>query len=333
MNAAPSSGARRLAVAAILLLALVPFWMRDTFYINVASQVLVFAVLALALNILVGFGGLVSLGHAGLFAISAYTAALTLQAGHGHAVACLVALSATLAASAVFGALALRSTGIVFLMITVALGQIVWGVVQRWTAVTNGDNGINVSSRPRPFGWDLASAQGYYVAAFVVFLVALVCITVYVRSPLGVGLRATRDQPRRMDALGFNVWMIRFLALMLSGFWTGVAGLLFLYYNQFVSPSAASLQFSAEALLMVIAGGSATLLGPIAGAVLVVVMKSVISAYVERWSLFLGIVFVLIVSVMPDGLVPGLVRLWKSTGPGSRPAEAMAALRAKETRG
>jgi branched-chain amino acid transport system permease protein len=311
--------ARRAAIAvAILLLATLPLWVANTYYVNVASQILLFAVLALALNVLVGYGGLVSLGHAGLFAIAGYTAALLLEAGHGHLLADLAGLAAVLAASAVFAVLALRATGIGFLMITLALGQIVWGIAYRWAGLTHGDNGVNVSGRPTVFGISLASATSFYFATLVVFLVAVAAMALFVRSPLGASLRGTRDQPRRMNALGYNVWLIRFTAFLFSGFWTGVSGLLFIYYNQFVSPQVAALQSSAEALLMVISGGSGTLLGPIVGAAIVVIMKNVVSAYVERWNMALGIIFVLIITFMPEGLVPGSVRLWKLAWRGRR---------------
>lgn len=304
--------ARRAAIAvAILLLMTLPGWVSGTYYINIASQTLVFAVFALALNVLVGYGGLVSLGHAGLFAIAGYTAALMLENGYGHLVADLSALVVVLAAAAVFAVLALRATGIGFLMITLALGQIVWGIAYRWAGLTHGDNGVNVSGRPMLFGISLTGATPFYFATLAVFLVAVVAMMLFVRSPFGASLRGTRDQPRRMNALGFNVWLIRFVAVLFSGFWTGVAGLLFIYYNEFVSPQVAALQSSAEALLMVISGGAATLLGPIVGAAIVVVMKNVVSAYVERWNMALGIIFVLIITFMPEGLVPGSVRLWR----------------------
>ena len=125
-------------------------------------------------------------------------------------------------------------------------------------------------------------------------------------------MRGTRDQARRMTALGYNVWMIRFLAILFSGFWAGVAGILFLYYNKFVSPQVVALTTSAEALLMVISGGSGTLLGPIVGAAMVVIVKNVVSAYIERWNLVLGVIFILIISFMPEGLVPGSARLWRA---------------------
>jgi branched-chain amino acid transport system permease protein len=119
-----------------------------------------------------------------------------------------------------------------------------------------------------------------------------------------------------MNALGYHVWMIRFLAFLFSGFWSGVAGLLYLYYNQFVSPQAVALTASAEALLMVIAGGTGTLLGPVVGAALVVIVKNVASGYIERWNFVLGAIFVAIVIFVPEGLVPGIVRLARWTGLG-----------------
>jgi branched-chain amino acid transport system permease protein len=301
---------RRLALGAgLLALATVPLWAGSTYYVNVASQILFYAIFALGINVLVGYAGLVTLGHAGLFGIAAYAAARVLNDGHGHAVVAAAALAVTLAAAALFAVLALRGTGLGFVMITVALGQIVWGVAYRWISITNGDNGVSIRGRPSPLGLSLASPAAFYWATLVVFVAALVSMAVFVASPFGASVRGTRDQPRRMTALGYHVWLIRFLAFLVSGFWSGVAGLLYLYYNQFVSPQAVALPASAEALLMVISGGTGTLLGPLVGATLVVVVKNVASAYIERWNFVLGAIFVLIVVFMPEGLVPGAARL------------------------
>jgi branched-chain amino acid transport system permease protein len=270
--------------------------------------------------VLVGYAGLVSLGHAGLFSIAGYTAGLMLAAGYGHLVADTTAIAMTLVTAAVFAMLALRSTGIGFLMITLALGQILWGVAYRWASLTNGDNGVNIRTRPAPFGISLSSAEAFYYVTLLLFILAVISMVIFVRSPFGASLAGTRDQARRMNALGYNVWLIRFLAFLFSGFWSGVAGLLFVYYNQFISPQIAALQTSAEVLLMVISGGTATLLGPIAGAVIVVIMKNVVSAYVVRWNLVLGVIFVAIITFMPEGLVPGSVRLWRLAWRSMRPA-------------
>jgi branched-chain amino acid transport system permease protein len=307
-----AANAQRIAIGvALMLLFTLPIWIGNPYYINISSQILLFAIFALALNVLVGYGGLVSLGHAGLFAVAGYTAGLMLEAGHGHLYADVAAILVTLVVSAVFAVLSLRATGIGFLMITLALGQIVWGIAYRWASLTNGDNGVVVRTRPAPLGISLATPDKFYYATLIIFLITVVTMAVFVRSPFGAALRGTRDQPRRMNALGYNVWVIRFLAFLFSGFWAGVAGILFVYYNQFISPQVSALTGSAEVLLMVISGGTATLLGPIAGAAIVVIMKNVVSAYIERWNLVLGLIFVVIISFMPEGLIPGSVRLFK----------------------
>jgi branched-chain amino acid transport system permease protein len=296
-------------VAAVIALAALPYWMPGIYYVNVGSQVLFYAVFALGVNVLVGQAGLVSLGHAGLFGIASYATAYTLSLGYGHTEAIVMALVVGLVSTAVFAALSLRSTGIGFIMITLALGQILWGLAYRWISLTNGDNGINVSSRPAPFGFALNSAYAFYYATLVVFLLAVAAVAIFVSSPFGAALAGTRDQPRRMNALGYHVWMIRFWACIVSGLLTSVAGILFVYYTQFISPQTLALTASAEVLLMVIAGGPASLLGPIVGAALVVVVKTVVSGFLERWNFLLGAIFVAIVIFMPDGLVPGTRRL------------------------
>jgi branched-chain amino acid transport system permease protein len=309
------------SVVAVAALATLPYWMPGVYYVNVGSQILFYAVFALGLNVLVGYAGLVSLGHAGLFGIASYAAAYMLSVGYGHTEAILTALIIGVASTAVFAALSLRSTGIGFIMITLALGEILWGLAYRWISLTGGDNGISVRGRPMPFGLSLTSATGFYYATLLVFLLAVGAVAIFVYSPFGAALMGTRDQPRRMNALGYHVWMIRFYACLVSGLLTCVSGILFVYYTQFISPQTLSLTSSAEVLLMVIAGGPASLLGPIVGAALVVVVKTVVSGFIERWNFLLGAIFVAIVIFMPDGLVPGtlrLVRRWRDPRNGKK---------------
>jgi len=317
-------GTKIAGLVAILALAAAPYAIKEIYYVNIASQILLYAIFALGLSVLVGYAGLVSLGHAGLFGVAAYAAAYLLAAGYGHALAVLAALAIALLATAAFAALSLRATGISFIMITLALGEILWGLAYRWISVTNGDNGINVATRPEPFGLPLVSARGFYGATLVIFLLAVAATAIFVRSPFGAAVCGTRDQPRRMTALGYHVWMIRFWTFMFSGLLTSVAGVLFLYYNQFISPQALALAASAEGLLMVISGGAGTLLGPVVGAALVVVVKNVASAYIERWNFLLGAIFVAIVVFMPEGLVPGAVRLARAAWRGMRRARTEA---------
>lgn len=304
--------ARTIAIAVgLLALVTLPYWMPGVYYLNVSSQILFYAIFALGLNILAGYGGLVSLGHAGLFGIAAYTTGYMLQQGFGHPAAVVSALIIGIASMALYAVLSLRATGIGFIMITLALGEIIWGLCYRWISITGGDNGINLHGRPHPFGLAINTATSFYYTTLVMFLVVLGAVTIFVRSPLGAALTGTRDQPRRMNALGYHVWAIRFWACMFSGLLTAIAGILFVYYTQFISPQAVDLTASAEVLLMVISGGAGTLFGPIVGAALVIVVKSVVSGFIERWNMLLGAIFVVIVVFMPEGLVPGTARLWR----------------------
>ena len=178
--------------------------------------------------------------------------------------------------------------------------------------------------------WRSIRPPAFYYATLVVFLLGIGTVAIFVRSPFGAALMGTRDQPRRMNALGYHVWAIRFWACLFSGLLTSVAGILFVYYTQFISPQTLALTSSAEVLLMVISGGAGTLLGPIVGAGLVVVVKSVVSGFIERWNMLLGAIFVAIVILMPEGLVPGSARLWRlamskmaaPAKPAPRPTEA-----------
>jgi len=147
-----------------------------------------------------------------------------------------------------------------------------------------------------------------------VTIAAILLMARFVNSPFGAVLRGTRDEPRRMAALGHSVWLVRWLTFVYSGFWGAVAGLLFVYYHKYIHPTTLSLTVSAEALLSVIAGGAGTLAGPVVGAAIVLTLKNYVSAYLERWNMLLGLVFVLIVIFMPDGVVPGVRRWWARLG-------------------
>jgi branched-chain amino acid transport system permease protein len=301
---------RSVWVIFVAALAGFPFIAGD-FYINLTSQILIAVIFAASLNLMVGYGGLTSLGHASFLGLAAYVSGwLYLKMGLGHWIAAPIALAATTLVAAIFGWSALRATGLGFLMLTLAFSQVLWGTAYRWVSVTNGDNGLSGLTRPAPFGLSLQGPVAFYFFALAVTALSLWMMAKLVGSPFGAALRGTRDQPRRMSALGHNVWLIRWVAFVYSGFWGGVAGLLYIYYHKYIHPTSLSLTNSAEALLGVIAGGAGTLAGPVLGAAIVVILKNYVSAYIERWNMLLGFVFVVIVIFMPDGLVPGL-RRWR----------------------
>lgn len=291
------------------VLALLPL-IAGEYYINLSSQILIAAIFAGSLNLLVGYGGLPSLGHAAWLGLAAYIWAwLILRGGFGQWTSAPIALIATTLVACVFGWISLRATGLGFLMLTLALAQVLWGTAYRWVSVTDGDNGLRGLTRPAPFGIDLNDAAAFYYFTLLVTAIAFTFLAMFVSSPFGVALRGTRDQPRRMSALGYDVWLVRWLTFVYSAFWGGVSGLLFVYYNKYIHPASLSITSSAEGLLAVIAGGSATLAGPIVGAAIVLILKNYVSAYIERWNMLLGFVFVVIVIFMPEGVVPGVRRL------------------------
>jgi branched-chain amino acid transport system permease protein len=296
---------------ALLVLALVALpWAAGEFYVNLASQVLIAAIFASGLNLLVGYAGLTSLGHASYLGLAAYISAwMYLRLGVSHAISAPVALVGTTLVGCAFGWIALRASGLGFLMITLALSQVLWGTAFRWASVTQGDNGLSGLSRPAPFGINLEGARPFYWFTLAVTALAIWLMARFVASPMGAVLAGARDQPRRMAALGHDVWLARWLAFVQSAFWGAVAGLMYVYYNKYIHPSSLSLMTSAEALLAVIAGGSGTIAGPLAGAAVVVLLKNYASAYIERWNMLLGFVFLAIVIFMPHGIVPGVRRL------------------------
>jgi len=290
----------------LILLILFP-WVGGEFYINLASQIFIFAIFAASINLLLGYGGLATLGHASYLGVAAYTSALLgLKLGLGHWIAAPAALLGTTLMACLFGLVALRATGLGFLMLTLALSQVLWGTAYRWVALTDGDNGLRGLSRP----FHLDDAASFYYFALAATAASLWLMARFVGSPFGAALRGTRDQPRRMSALGHNVWLIRWITFVYAGFWGAVSGLLFVYYHKYIHPISLSLTNSAEGLLAVIAGGSGTLGGPVVGAAIVMLLKNYVSAYIERWNTLLGLVFVLIVVFMPEGVVPGVKRLW-----------------------
>ena len=295
-----------LLVGALLIL---PFFAGD-FYVNLASQVLVAAIFALSLNLLVGFGGMTSLGHASYLGVAAYAdALLTTKYGFGHGTAAIISILGTTAMAALFGLIALRASGLGFLMITLALSQVLWGLAYRMSVVTNGDNGISGLTRPAPFGISLDSPASFYWFVLVVAIIAFLMLAIFVSSAFGASLKGVRDQPRRMAALGFDPWLIRWITFIYAGFWGGISGLLYVYYHKYIHPTSLSTTSSAEALLGVIAGGSGTLSGPAVGAALVLLLKNYASIYIERWNMLLGLVFLFIVLLMPRGIVPALSSL------------------------
>jgi branched-chain amino acid transport system permease protein len=275
---------------------------------------LIFGIFALSLNLLFGYTGLLSLGHAAYFGVASYTAAVLMQQ-FGVDSFWLLLIGGVLAATicaAFFGVIALRVSGVYFLLVTLAIGQLLWSVALRWRDVTGGYNGIAGVFYPDigiP-GIQLNSMSFYYLV-FIFFIVCLFLLYRIVKSPFGRALQGVRGDERRMKSLGYNAWMYKYLAFVVGGLFAGVAGVLYAFHTGIVGLTFVSVLTSATVLLMVIIGSPNVFWGPVLGATLVVLLEYFSSLYVpERWPLILGAIFVLSVTFLRGGIAIYLVSFW-----------------------
>jgi branched-chain amino acid transport system permease protein len=295
-----------IVVAALIALAIiVPN--TNSFVILLATRALAFAILVMSVDLLLGYTGLPSLGQAAYLAVGAYLTAILAtkyQFGLGYdfwlVVVGGILLGAALAA--VFGLLAIRATGVYFLMITLALGQCVWGLAYRWNSLTNGDKGINLRQRPK-FGIDLANEVTFYYLVLGFFAVSLLLLYTLVRSPFGRSLAGIRERELRMKILGYNTWLHKYLAFIIAGAFGGLSGVLWAHTAGIVSPVNVELAFSVDALLMAVLGGPGTLVGGVIGAFIVFGLREYLSTLVPWWQYVLGAVYVLTILYLPTGLM------------------------------
>ncbi len=279
----------------------------SAYQVSVATEVLIFALLAMSIDVLAGYAGRTSLGHGAIFGASTYVVLYwTAVMGGSPWIGLALGVVAATALSAVFALFCTRVSGVYFLLLTLALGMIVWGVCLRWTSVTGGENGIRGVGRPGP----IADPLVFYYAVLVVVMALTWVIWRFVRSPFGLTLRGVRDSESRMRSLGYNVSLHMFLAFTVSGFFAGVAGALYALFNNFVSPSTVQLSQSVEGLLMAIIGGVGTLAGSFIGAAAIITLENVVSQYTARWPTVLGLMFVLAMIFAPEGVIGAVRRLF-----------------------
>lgn len=287
----------------LLVLLLVPL-VTGSYVQGIVVKMMAFGLFAVSLNIILGYGGMASLGHAAFFGIGAYVVAKLSIAGVSSFV--FQILAAALAAAftaAVFGLLTLRAKGAYLLMITLALAQILWGVAYSWKRYTGADDGLPGISRPESFFlWDLSTSFGYYYIVLIFFVILMAGVAIFVASPFGKALVGVRENEKRMMVLGYKVWLYKYLACIVSGCLAGVAGALMAWQNGFVGPSYLGVAYSAMALIMVVLGGAGTLFGPVLGAFIIVGLENYISGITDRWVLILGMIYVLVTLFAPNGV-------------------------------
>ena len=300
----------RVAIAiVVLVLALAPLAL-GSYHLGLLTKTLILAVFAMSLNLLLGYTGLPSLGHAAYFGVAAYTAGLLALRGFTNFWLDFGAgVAAAAATAALFGLLALRTHGAYLLMITLALAQVVWGIAFGWKSLTGGDDGLPGVPRPAAgLPWSLADGVRFYYFVLVVVILATALLWLIVHSPFGKALVGIRESERRMEVLGYDTWAHKYVAFVIAGALAGVAGTVFVSYNGFVNPAYLSVVFSAMALIMVILGGAGTLLGPALGSAVIVFLENFISGHTQRWLLVLGLIYVGVTLFAPSGLMGLLSR-------------------------
>jgi branched-chain amino acid transport system permease protein len=293
-----------------------------SFVVLLATRAMAFAILAMSVDLLLGYTGLSSMGQAAYFGVGAYLTAvlatknalrsrLGFLAGrhHGH--------PAWRGAGGGVRLFAIRAGGVYFLMITLALGQCVWGLAYRWNSLTGGDNGINMTGRPN-FGLDLSNEVTFFYLVFAFFVASMLAMYVLVRSPFGQSLAGIRERELRMQILGYNTWLHKYIVFIIAGGFGGLSGVLWAHTNGHVSPETVVLTTSVDSLLMVVLGGAGTLVGATIGTAIVFGLREYLSTLVPWWQYVLGGVYVLTILYLPMGLMGLLTRARQRLKPESK---------------
>ena len=295
--------------AALALLVAVPWLGVSDFQRSLLIEVMMFSILAMSLNLILGYAGLVSFGHAAFFAVGSYAAGLS--ANHLGAEIWLslpVGVAAGVALALPVGWLSIRLSGFYFLMITFAFAQMVYAVVYRWNWLTGGSDGLLIAGPTLFRSPVLQSRDQLYFFTLVCFAASFVLIHRIVSGPFGHALVGIRENTRRMRALGYNVRAYKLSAFVIAAAFAALAGVINGQFSLFASPESAHWTLSASALVMVLIGGAGTKTGPIIGAAVVLLLQHWLSSYTQYWSLALGLLFILLITTAREG-IHGLILL------------------------
>ena len=306
-----------LCTALLVLLPVAAEWLGEPYFISLFSRILIYALAAVSLDLMLGFGGMVSLGHAAFFGIGAYAVCiLSVHAVdgtpiltwpvviNGHESAMLAwpaAILASGAAAALIGTLSLRTSGMHFIMITLAFAQMLYYFFVSLEAY-GGDDGINLFSRNVLPGLDLSVDSQFYYVCLIVLGLFLFAAHRIVHSRFGMVIQGCRENERRMRSLGFATFRYRLVCFIIAGAGAGLAGALIANQTEYVSPSLMHWTRSGQILVMVLLGGMGTLFGPVAGAATLLLMEEVLSIYTEHWMVYLGPFLILVVLFAKRGI-------------------------------
>ncbi len=297
-----------LPLALLIVLALLPLFAHylpgERYLIGLFARVMIFSIAAISLDLILGYGGLVSFGHAAFLGIGAYAVGIAAAYGITDAIAVLpVALAAAALFALATGAIAMRTRGVYFIMITLAFGQMAY-----YTATSlsqyGGDDGLTLAARSTVLGLPLlADPRGFYYAVLVALAVVYLLCRMIVASRFGRVLRAARENPVRTETMGYNVHAFRLTAYVISGCICAIAGFLLANQNSFVSPAYMSWQRSGELIVMVILGGMGSLHGAVLGSLVYLLLEELLSGFTEHWKVIFGPLLVLVVLFARGGLM------------------------------
>ncbi|MBI4797891.1 MAG: branched-chain amino acid ABC transporter permease [Desulfarculus sp.] len=281
------------------------------YYIYFTALILVTGLLATSLNMVLGFGGMYQFHHAVFYGLGAYAAALTLnKTALWPWLGLLAGPLAAALLSLVMGLICLRLSKLYFGMLQISLGSLVWAIVFRWYSFTGGDDGIHGITLPSA----IAGITGSYYFVLAVTAVCLFLMHRVITSPFGQTFQAIRDNPERAAALGVPVRRHQLLGLVIAGFFGGVAGVLFMAVENSVFPDLLFWTLSLEVLVMCLLGGWYTFLGPMLGAAIIVSLRTVVGIYTEYWTLVLGVILMLLIFFLPQGVLGYLLSRWQGPG-------------------
>jgi branched-chain amino acid transport system permease protein len=277
------------------------------YYVDLSTKILILSLFAAAIHILLGYTGLPSLGHAAFLGTAAYVVGILTSRGYQNFWSNgLTGIASATLLAAFFGLLCVHVGGIRFVLITFALGQVVWGLALKWRHITGGEDGIVGIKRPlSDFLWSLEGITPFYYFVLLVTVSALLVLYLIVKSPFGLSLVGIREDEERMRALGYKVWLHKYLSFVLSGLFCGISGVLWVYYNTYVGISSVGVMLSTDGLLMSIIGGTNFFLGPAVGAIVMILVENIISGFTAHWLIILGLIYIVVIVFVPNGILGG----------------------------
>jgi branched-chain amino acid transport system permease protein len=289
-----------------------------TAWVSLLTKILIFALMAMSLDIAFGYAGLWSFGHAALFGVAAYTNGILIK--HYSITSFWLAAPSgifmAMVASAIFGLIALRMSGLYFLLITFALGQLIYSIAHKWIRMTGGSDGLRGIPYPNLMSSFSLSPISFYYFTLVVLGICAVVLYLVTKSPFGYELEGIRENETRMRVLGYNTWLHKYIAFIISGLFGGVAGVMYIHFNGLVTPASVGMTASGLAIIMIIIGGRGTLWGAMIGSGVIFFLEYLVSMLTpERWPAILGACFIAAVLFTRGGILPKLTNLWRKSNP------------------